>query len=206
MGSLVTMHSFATNLQERKHIPFFIAAIAIGAAILTTSLFSWMHVEIPWWLPPIDTMSFYGLLLWIFDALLWKSLPIQTLRISQMPNLSGHWRGRVEPQSVDGVSRGLTNPINITVTIHQSWLGLLVCTETKESRSHSITASLTVGHETTLSYEYINEPLASATSTMHAHRGTARLTLRNDGALLEGEYYSGRDRQTFGTLRLKKSP
>ncbi len=55
-----------------------------------------------------------------------------------------------------------------------------------------------------LDYEYVNEPNAHAVEGMHMHRGTARLVLSEDGRVLEGEYYTGRDRKSHGTLRLEK--
>jgi predicted pore-forming effector associated with SMODS systems len=60
------------------------------------------------------------------------------------------------------------------------------------------------GDEQSVSYQYTNEPVVSARSTMHTHRGTATLVLKNGGLILEGEYYSGRDRQNIGTIRLEK--
>ena len=38
---------------------------------------------------------------------------------------------------------------------------------------------------------------------MQAHRGTATLTIKSDGTL-DGQYYTGRGRVTFGTLRLAR--
>ena len=54
-----------------------------------------------------------------------------------------------------------------------------------------------------LSYEYRNEPKPHAAATMHPHRGMTRLGLVSPGRL-EGEYYTGRDRQNYGTLSLEK--
>jgi hypothetical protein len=51
-----------------------------------------------------------------------------------------------------------------------------------------------------LSYEYMNEPLPDAEDTMHMHRGTARLVLKDNRNLLEGDYYTGKGRETFGRL------
>lgn len=56
-------------------------------------------------------------------------------------------------------------------------------------------------------YEYMNTPIADkAHDSMHAHGGTQWLNLRDSGGQLElvGDYYTGRDRQTFGTVRLVK--
>jgi hypothetical protein len=58
--------------------------------------------------------------------------------------------------------------------------------------------------EVVLGYEYINEPYAHAVGSMH--RGTARLRLTGDGEVLEGEYYTGRDRKCHRTLRVNRQP
>ena len=54
----------------------------------------------------------------------------------------------------------------------------------------------------TLDYMYVNEPGAGALESMHAHRGTAMLEFK-DG-VLEGDYYTGRDRREIGTIRLQR--
>lgn len=54
-------------------------------------------------------------------------------------------------------------------------------------------------------YEYLNEPKSGAVATMHTHRGLARLSLRrDDGDVLDGEYYTGRDRQHYGATWLRR--
>jgi hypothetical protein len=53
-----------------------------------------------------------------------------------------------------------------------------------------------------LSYEYRNDSKPHAAKTMHPHRGMTRLGLVSPGRL-EGECYTGRDRQNYGTLRLQ---
>jgi hypothetical protein len=135
------MHSFATNSSERKHIPFFIALVAIGAGILTSSMLSLVHVEVPWWAPPLDTMTFYGCLYWLFDRFGWKLKLIRSLHISGIPLLAGKWHGRVTPADADGVSRRLATPTDIDVTIEQTWSSLLVRAETAGSVSRSVSAS-----------------------------------------------------------------
>jgi SMODS-associating 2TM, beta-strand rich effector domain len=56
-----------------------------------------------------------------------------------------------------------------------------------------------------VTYEYANEPAADAVGSLHAHRGTARLVLTPNGKVLEGDYYTGRDRKSHGVLRLEKN-
>ena len=50
-----------------------------------------------------------------------------------------------------------------------------------------------------LHHLYVNEPHPTAPDTMNAHRGTA--TLRLKGAVLEGDYYTGRGRLEIGALK-----
>ncbi len=55
-----------------------------------------------------------------------------------------------------------------------------------------------------VSYEYVNEPKPLAPTLMQIHRGFADLTLSLDGRVLDGDYYTGRGRQTYGSLHLEK--
>ena len=84
----------------------------------------------------------------------------------------------------------------MSVTLH---------TASSESRSLMAMMSKDDAGREVLTYEYRNEPRSGAVSTMHAHRGLARLSLRReDGDILEGEYYTGRDRQHYGAIRLRR--
>jgi len=196
-------HSYSTDSAERRYIPFFIAASAIGATFLVFHFLEKNAIAIPWWAsPPIDTMAFYGFFYWIFDKRLWRWKFIHRLGITRIPDLSGEWTGQVNPTSSDGVSKGLGLPADVTLSIQQTWTTLIIAAETGHSRSHSISGTITVDDDRVVSYEYINEPLAGAPSSMHAHRGVARFILNADATVLEGEYYSGRDRQNVGTIRV----
>ena len=77
--------------------------------------------------------------------------------------------------------------------------------ETELSLSYSISASLKVADvvNSELSYLYVNEPKAPAPDTMNIHRGTANLELKQNA--LEGDYYTGRGRMTFGSIKLSKA-
>jgi hypothetical protein len=57
-----------------------------------------------------------------------------------------------------------------------------------------------------LTYEYLNEPRTAAAVTMHMHRGVTRLRVEDKGRVLDGDYFSGRDRQNYGAIRLERRP
>jgi hypothetical protein len=196
-------HTYSTDSAERQYIPFFVAALAIGAAFLLFGLLKKYHIDPPWWAsPPIDTMTLYGLFYFIFDRFIWRWRLVHRLRITRIPNLTGKWRGTVNPAPTNGVSAGLIAPIDIQLTVWQTWTRLIINGETELSTSHSLSGHIVVVDDCSISYQYMNEPRASAPATMQTHRGTARLTVTEN--VLDGEYYSGRGRQNIGTIRLTK--
>lgn len=206
MGYLVKMsHAYSTDSPERRYIPFFLAGGAIAAAFWTAHLVSVNQIALPWWLsPPLDTMAFYGGLYWLFDQFIWKWPLLRRLKITRTPNLAGTWTGVVRPSAANGASQSLGTETAIAVDIQQTWTHLSITGRTAQYRSHSLSGSLITVDECSISYEYINEPLAVAPVTMHAHRGTAMLAIDKSLSELEGEYYSGRDRQNIGAISLRR--
>jgi hypothetical protein len=55
-----------------------------------------------------------------------------------------------------------------------------------------------------LLYEYANDPRFAASDSMHAHRGVAIIRVSSDARRLEGEYFTGRDRQTHGSILVER--
>lgn len=196
------MHNYGTNLEERKLIPFLLAVLAVAGGILTSSVLGLFHIELPWWAPPIDTMTYYGVLYWVFDRYLWRWKFLRSIGLVKIPIFSGTWSGRVIPAE-NSTAQALAATAEVTITVRQTWQSIAVLASTAQSRSRSISASVVIDAQDTLSYEYQNEPLSSAPATMHVHRGTTRFILVN-ASTLEGEYYSGRDRQNFGTISVQK--
>ena len=75
-----------------------------------------------------------------------------------------------------------------------------------ESRSWSITASvLTKSPEgLVLTYLFDNDPEAGSVGTMQRFRGTTVLVNAELGRL-EGYYYTGRGRETHGSIKLRRT-
>ena len=91
------------------------------------------------------------------------------------------------------------------VEIEQTWTKMAVRLNAVESRSWSITASvLTNAPEgLVLTYLFDNEPRAESVGTMQRFRGTAVLVSAAPGRL-EGDYYTGRGRETHGSIKLRR--
>jgi hypothetical protein len=90
------------------------------------------------------------------------------------------------------------------VKIVQSWDRLQVHLETKQSSSGSVAAALlhdaAVGYR--LMYHYRNQPRLGEPE-LSMHHGFAELVFVTGGTAT-GEYFNGRGRNTFGTMKLTK--
>lgn len=178
----------------------------VGASILLAWVLNralgLANITVPWWIDAPSVAGFYGLIYALFDRRAWRLPLTRTLGLVKIPDLNGTWSGTVHP------SGGKHNyEHSATVGITQTWRDLCVRLRTANSRSRSTIAAVTVeGPErAVVTYEYANEPAADAISGMHTHRGTARLELSSDGKVLEGDYYTGRDRKSHGVLRLERN-
>jgi hypothetical protein len=191
------MHPYATDSEERKQIAFYIAALSIFLAWGLSRIVSLNKPGFMWWIDAPSTIGIYGLLYYLFDRHLWRWKIWRRLGIVKVPDLNGDWSGHV-CSSFDDYNK----ISDATLKISQHWTHISIVLESERSGSKSqIAAILTKDlNIAILSYEYMNEPLPDAEDTMHMHRGTARLVLKDNGNLLEGDYYTGKGRETFGRL------
>jgi len=194
------MHAYTTDSTERKFVHLYITGASVLAAWVLNRVLGAMQFALPWWIDAPSVIGFYGLLYAIFDKYLWRWRIFRTIGVVKVPDLNGTWNGYVASSfdkhatKYDAILRIVQNCTRISVIL-----------ETDYSKSSSLIAAIvTEDPGTVLSYEYLNEPIPNAKHTMHTHRGTARLTMQSNGKALEGEYYTGRDRQNFGILRFER--
>lgn len=192
------LHPYATDSDERKRIPLYLAGIAIGSAIALSWLLQKIHL--PGWLDVPATAGFYGLYYEAFRRWIWRLPVLHRWGWVRVPVLCGSWNGHVVTSFDEATGK---HPVKATIV--QDWTHMQIRVASTYSKSYSIVGTVLTSDETVVDYEYKNEPLATATRTMHAHRGSASLILSPDNRVLSGEYYSGRDRQNQGSLYLKKT-
>jgi hypothetical protein len=197
------VHPYATDSDERRRLPLYMVGLAILLAWALNRGMEVAGVSLPWWIDAPSVAGFYGLVYLAFDKLVWKLPLVRRVGLVKVPDLNGTWVGTVNPS---GGEHPYEHPA--TVEIAQTWRNLCVRLRTDNSESRSVIGALITEEagETVLTYEYINEPGAHAADSMHMHRGTARLRLTGGGEILEGEYYTGRDRKSHGTLRVFCQP
>ena len=203
MEQLVTMHPYATDSGERKYVTFLLAIISILSAWLLNEVLlnDLLGLASFWWLEAPSVFGFYGLFYIIFDKYLWQVSILHRAGLVKVPDLNGAWKGCIL-SSLDHHEAEK----DATIKIRQSWTQISIDLKTHNSRSRSLTATVLTEDQNgiVISYEYLNEPRYSAKTTMHIHQGACRFTLSSDRQKLEGEYYTGRDRQTYGILSFKK--
>lgn len=193
------MHPYATDSGERKCIPPILMGVSVLLAYLLHWVLIWSRVAIPWWLDAPSALGFYSLVHSGFDKWGWRDQRIRRLLGIKLPILDGDWQGYCTSSFDDHRTQ-----YNISVSIRQNWRSLSIVLHTPTSTSFSQTAGIHVDDPrgVALTYCYLNEPKPGASAAMNTHRGTARLVLGNDA--MEGEYYSGRGRQNFGSITLRR--
>jgi len=198
----MSLHGYSTDSGERKIVPLALAFVAIALAWLFSTSLAFMHLSLPWWVESPSTLGFYGVLYALFDRNVWRNRFVRKLGLVRVPNLNGRWRGYLL-SSFDGHQERR----NLMINIRQSWTQISVLLTMETSISCSCAAVIQVDDPDGLSltYQYQNQPLANAMRTMHIHYGTAVLRLTNDDNL-SGDYYSGRDRRTFGRICCWREP
>jgi len=193
------MHSYASDSTDRNIAPWVIAAIAIVMAFMYSAVIDWRQIRIPWWVETPSIMSVYGIVYWLYNRHAWK-WRLFGFRLSEIPDLNGTWFGELHSNHGEGTKLcGMMH-------IHQTWIGICVEFDAQKSRSYSVMAAVNVtpGPTEGLTFQYTNAPRHDAVATMNAHVGLNHLRLSPDGRTLEGDYFSGRGRQTFGRMKLMR--
>ena len=182
-------HPYSTNSEERKHVPFYLAILAVVSSLGLAALFHKIGWTPPLWVDFSSVMGLYGLLYGFFKGVAWKWGWLRSVVSVSTPILAGTWSGIIQSE-YDGVTRPAHN---VEAVVGQDWTEIVIRLVGPNSKSHSLSASMVVTEdECILIYDYLNEPNADAAETMHMHRGTARLVLTGTDRL-EGDYYTGRD-------------
>ena len=201
MDQLMTIHAYSSDHEERVRVIVFIGILSVLAAWLLHLLLGYIPLSIPWWIDTPSVLGFFALIRAVFDRSLWQSMLVRKTFGIVVPDLNGSWKGQLVSSYTDHFS-----PLDAELTISQTWTSIVISLETASSISRSRAAAFVIDQPGRISliYEYLCEPRSVATDTMHTHRGTAELHINSNGTLLEGEYYTGRDRQTYGTLNLQR--
>lgn len=195
----VDMHQYNTSIEEHRKIILTLALLGLGLAALLHWGIQATELEVPWYVEMPSALGLFGLLYAIFDQWVWRWPWLHTMGIIAAPDLRGQWTGTLKSSYDRHVE---SRPV--TVTVRQTWTNMLVSLSTARSRSRSVTASMVTGDTPEIWFNYRNEPSNENPRTMNMHYGTAILRCVGPDTI-EGDYFTGRSRTTYGTLRLSRS-
>ncbi len=196
------MHDYAIDSRERVFVVrFLFMASALVSGIAATLIPSGL-LPIRWLLPIPSIALVFGVSYWAFDNWLWRWRFLRVLRLISVPDLRGAWAGTVASSYTEFEKTQL-----VTVAIEQTWTKIAVRLNTAESSSWSLTASILTNapEGLVLTYLFDNDPEAASARTMQRFRGTTVL-VRTAANQLEGYYYTGRGRETHGSIKLCRQP
>jgi SMODS-associating 2TM, beta-strand rich effector domain len=190
------MHSYAVDTKERAWTAVALAAIAVLIAAGVSSLLAKLSITVPWYIGAPTPVGVFGVLFFIFDR--WGWLFAARAHLSRLPDLRGTWTGVVCRREGNTVDK------SVTVYIRQTWQHISIELKSGSSTSRSTMASIDLAGRahTCITYAYSNVPHPGSDVDMHAHMGTATVELSIDGRTLAGDYYTGRDRHSVGTIQL----
>ena len=193
------MHDYTFDTNERRRWTIALLILSILSSHSVYVLIQGNGLQLPWYIETPTPLGLFLAVYWIFTKWIWRCRPLHKLGLVNIPDLNGVWRGSV-CSSYDG--HETEKPV--IITIQQRWDKIRVELISDNSISYSEIAAVTRESPTDsfLHYCYKNEPKSSSKNTMHMHRGTTRLHVKDNR--LEGEYYTGRDRSTHGALRLTR--
>lgn len=195
------MHPYSTDSPAKHTLLFFIAIVAIAVAGVVGWLTDFVNQFTGLTVGGASALTCFAILYALFDKFCWRWRLVR--RFLLVPDLNGTWAcsARTSMKNAEPVDW----PWEATITIRQSWSRIIIRLKTSQSESASIGASLDrrPGQGYRLVYHYDNSPSTSQ-HELHRHSGLCDLVFSDDGASAEGEYFTGKDRFTAGTMTLKR--
>ena len=192
------MHQYQTDDDIKTNLLLAAVLLAVVFAYFFNVVTQYFQIQIPWWFESPSILGFFGLIYWLYDKRLWKTKWMQKIEWAKTPNISGDWKVGIKTSH-----DGFTEAISGKAIIRQTAFRISIAVEMDNSTSHSIHAALMRTekvNEYELTYNYINHPKADSVETMSIHMGTTNISIADDGQKMDGQYYTGRDRQNFGRI------
>ena len=192
------MHNYLVDESVRNRVFIIAAALAIGSARLFNLIITNLNFNIPWWVETPSVLGFFGIYVWLYDNWLWNKIPFRKLRWFQIPDLQGKWDVIIKSSY-----KGFEEQTKAQATIRQTGNRMCITLQTAQSSSFSTYGAIArVDRQNNyeLIYHYQNRPNPDSLETMSIHYGTAWIQIADNVQTMDGEYYSGRGRQHFGTI------
>ena len=207
------MHDYSIRYISKQKAYFWISAISVLVTPCLIKLMEkiisiWPHLEKVY--KEFETLGIsisaflvFSILWNLFSKGFWKLL--STMRIVQIPNLSGTWNCLGEGKKYS--AKNELNNWSGEIQIEQEFDKISIKLTTTESKSHSYSLvgdiEIRDKNEIILSYMYENEPFKTEEG-LKQHKGFCRLIFNLSNNTANGRYYTDNDRSSYGTMSLIK--
>ncbi len=189
------MHYYSFDTEIRRYVYVFITLISSSIPTIFKDLTVFWHLPNGWSLLATFGTCF-ALLYFLFDHLIWKLLKYFNLVL----NLNGNWIASGESSYL---SDGTPHKFSMKIKIKQTFTKIEIHTETENSISRSTMASISLDHAFPIfRYSFENTPINKSNSELQRHPGLIELVIKKD--LMEGDYFSGKHRLNYGSLRVTR--
>ena len=196
-----SMHNYVVSPDNRWRAQLCVTLASLASAWVLRAALDALALTAPWWVDIPSFVGFYGLWWGLHDRFGWHWRWAGLVGLVSV-DLSGEWEGTlVSSRDHFGAET------SVLVRIRQTSTRMAMLLSTDKSDSNSVGAILEANGATVLlRYLFESRPRAGSPDTMHVHFGAGFLELQEDR--LVGDYFTGRDRTTYGRLHLrrKKSP
>lgn len=194
------MHSYAIDTEERKIVIFVLSLSSFGISCLISKVLNIIEISIPSYIDGPSTLVIFGILYWFFEKYAWKWIIFRHINFIKTPNLNGKWNGTY-CSSYKCEETGKKIVGKTVFKIEQSWTKIRIISENKKSISYSQMAEILTNDNMgiLLKYQYKNDAKFD-NEGMHSHTGFNKLRYLPKEEKLEGDYFTDKDRQTYGTL------
>jgi len=194
------LHHYTADTTDRTRVHIILFIVATLSAWLLGKFFDYYEIQPPWWLEVPSMFGFYVIYFGLFNQYLWKVKLIRFLLRIETPVIGGTYETELRSSFDD-----FSSVKKITYEILQKWNTILIFSETDTSYSKSLSASfhLCDVNRQSIVFQYQNSPKASAPSHLNIHYGFAEFCIISE-TKITGEYFTGRSRNTWGTIELKK--
>ena len=190
------------NYREFSFLVLILFAISIIVVYLFSKIINIFEVQVPFFVSLPSILGVYGGIFYLFNNYLWKLPIFKKIKIINSENLNGQWKGYIR-SSYDNMQSEIITELNIKQTATK----IKIYGKFSDSQSVSINENFEfsdIDNNIALFYFYKNAPNYDAIDTMAMHEGSAKLIFNKEKNSLEGSYYSGRDRNNYGTIFVKR--
>jgi hypothetical protein len=203
---LVVIVPISIDTDERIKVTVGISVLSVIVFYIIMHILKKHNISFPYIGEPSLMGLFWGLYK-IFDKYAWKCNLLRRIGIVKTPILEGNWKGNYHSKRrCDKTNEILENTGEVELTIEQTWTKIRIKQASDTSTSCSELAGIAINDNMgiVLRYQYRNESKFKNIETMYSHSGFNKLLYLPKKETLEGDYFTDKSRQTYGSLVYKK--